>query len=191
MITVFGEQKFRPCIKYQTIIPGYFVSRIGEVYSSHSNKLLSPGPSYRGKDNQNLGKYTVSLAFPKGLFDDIRDGYEYNTSGSSTDKVSCSVHQLVAQAWLPLDENPPASLADDWNRVITPDMVGQPLMGENMKQWVRDTAVVDHIDDNPANNVVENLRWVTPIENSNHLKEHDRTKISGERSENTIDGGDA
>ena len=59
----------------------------------------------------------------------------------------------------PIDEFPPAVLADDWDKGP-----------ESFKQWVRDTAIIDHFDDNPENNRVENL---TPVENSHHSKKRD------------------
>ena len=45
---------------------------------------------------------------------------------------------------------------------------------EEAKQWVRDTALIDHIDDDPTNNHLDNLRWATPKQNERNRKNNDR-----------------
>ena len=57
-----------------------------------------------------------------------------------------------------IDDNPPIP-REDWEKCP-----------ESAKQWIRDTALVDHIDDNPGNNNLDNLRWVIPKDNQKYRK---------------------
>ena len=41
---------------------------------------------------------------------------------------------------------------------------------KNAIEFMRDTAIIDHIDNNPRNNHVSNLQWVTPKENEFNRK---------------------
>ena len=63
------------------------------------------------------------------------------------------------ETWRPIDEYPPEMVAECWEETPEP-----------AKEWIRRTAYVDHIDDDPANNNVDNLRWVMPIENQSFRK---------------------
>ena len=58
-----------------------------------------------------------------------------------------------------VDEYPPESLKGVWS-----------TLPEEAKQWVRDTVVIDHIDADPSNNTLDNLRYVTPKENNAQRK---------------------
>ena len=185
-MSLFNSDQFKSAIRFQKELPGYYVDREGTILSTKRGKhqIKAQRTKYQKLEGANYGNgKTTSLvclqtdfSIPKDLFDD----YDYSNRSrgkgktfktGKVSKITIAVHRLVAETWMPIDDFPPETLADDWNRVITPDMVGQPLMQENMKQWVRDTAVVDHRDADPTNNHVENLRWVTPKENNSHRKE--------------------
>ena len=64
---------------------------------------------------------------------------------------------------MPIDEFPPEQLRNCWKD-----------LPEEAKQWVRDTALIDHIDDDPTNNHLDNLRWATPKQNERNRKNNDR-----------------
>lgn len=185
MITVFGEEKFRPVVRLGVtgykVVPDYYVSKKCEVYSRKTDRYLTIHSDKEGKYKK------LSLQLPVDLFPE--DDFNYYQDGSNSSRVSFDGHRIVKEAWHPIDLYPPARLDEEWNQVITADMVGQPRIPDNWKQWVRETAAIDHVDGNPANNYLENLEYVTPKENNQYRKDHESAKVSGEESEDTDDGG--
>ena len=92
--------------------------------------------------------------------------------------LNLPIHRIVIETWKPIDENPPDSLKDDWD-----------YAPESFKLWVRNTAWVDHIDGDNQNNHVSNLRWVTPRENSYHVKANGIERLA-EQHQSDEEGSD-
>lgn len=156
-ITNYGEE-WKPTIKRGKIIPGYLVSNYGRVFSLKSNKLL------KIQNNIHLERgnaSTVSLRIPK----DWSEDYQY-----ANNTILCQVHQLVAEAFMPIDENPPKELEEIWNQIITPDMVGMNRVSECLKEWVKSTVIIDHLNDDPFDNRSSNFRYTNQLENNTHRK---------------------
>ena len=109
---------------------------------------------------------------------DLFDDYDYNrsqqklqcdpdspyykrlTKDPDLTTINVKYHRAVIEAWKPIDENPPIP-TEDWNN--TP---------ESAKQFIRECAIIDHIDSDTRNNHVDNLRWTTPIGNQFQRKKH-------------------
>ena len=72
-----------------------------------------------------------------------------------------------------------------------PDKSLEEIMNSNGKKW---SIEVDHIDNNRTNNTLENLRWVTKIENASnqrHAKEIEKYNLNGELIESFLNISDA
>ena len=181
MVNLWGEEIMKPLIRYQKEIPNYYVTKDGRAYNRKTDKFMKPSPSTanRADGTRVVVKYRWDVNFEEGLYEDYVHRHKKGMpEGILTMTLPC--HRAVAETWMPIDDFPPASIAPYWDSLPEP-----------VKQWVRDTAVVDHIDDNPANNHVDNLRWVVPKDNEASRKKYEFAKLSGEGSENTNDGGDA
>ena len=155
MINIFGEEEFKQIVRFGVEIPNYFISKDGRVYSKKSNIIRKPTIRER---NGRVDHVRISIPIPEGL---LPNGYDYRKFGSGKNvyELPTTVHRAVMETWRPIDEYPPDRLKDDWDNAP-----------ESFKQWVRETAFIDHIDDDPTNNHVDNLRWVTPRENSAYIK---------------------
>ena len=152
--------------------PWYSVSNFGNVRSHLRQESLGIGKGCRtiydpnfykdlslvkNKQRSNSHyKMMVSLYFPEDFFED----YQYHTANTNRCK-KCSVHELVMGAFRPMDEYPPDRLKDCWDDIP-----------EDAKTWIKQTVVIDHIDHDPSNNRVDNLRYVTPRENARAAVKH-------------------
>ena len=72
--------------------------------------------------------------------------------------INVKYHRAVMEAWKPIDEYPPIP-KEDWDKCP-----------ETAKEFMRKTAIIDHIDSDTRNNHVDNLRWCTPHDNQWHRK---------------------
>ena len=170
----FNGIQFKPLMHKLRQVPGYYISECAKILSTKRTKNASPKiMDYKRKQcvdhpGQKTGnkKYylrplAVNLSVEKGFFPE----YDYVMSTNGQGQVSkkhCKVnvryHRAVLESWKPIDKYPPIP-KEDWDK--TP---------ETAKQFIRDSAYVDHIDGDTSNNHISNLRWVTPLQNSNYRK---------------------
>ena len=162
--SLLKNEDFRPLMyRNITTIPGYYVTSYGRVISTKRNKVTFLKITNRDRGVGGAGNHSsIAITKPKGLI--IDEFY-----GAERKAIPCMVHQLVMWAFKPIDEYPPEELKDNWNQV-----------SEEWRQWVRDTVWIDHIDDNPFNNHVDNLRYVKPKDNNRQRKHH------GNKSEDIV-----
>ena len=134
---------------------GYQVSEDGTIIGPRGKALTPAGKKGR---HGNITDYSCRFYFPEGYYPD----YSFQKKSSGKETKTIPVHRVVMETYKPIDKFPPDELKDTWDNVP-----------EQWKQWVRETAVIDHIDDNPANNDVTNLKWTTNLGNSNFRKERE------------------
>ena len=150
MIDIFGnESELKQVVRFGVELPGYYATKSGKIFSTKTNRFIS---LFEGKH----GYLRCSLSLPIDTFDD--HSYFKANFKRMTFNLQQEVHRLIAETFIPIDDNPPIPI-EDWNK--TP---------ETAKQFIRESANVDHIIPDLSNNSVSNLRWVTPKQNNSHRK---------------------
>ena len=166
------EELWKPVVRMSKVIPGYYVSNHGRIQNS-DGKFLKINNRIR---HQRPTASRISLQIPKNLFEDYTYAEQKNRKNSYKTRVSFEIHQLVIEAFgaSAVDENPPIP-KKDWEQCP-----------ESAKKFMRDRMVIDHIDDNPFNNHISNLRRVVPRDNNSHVKKHKLNDISRSGSDNSL-----
>ena len=169
-----SREIWKQVVRFGKMIDGYKVSNMGRVRGPKGNVLIpvcKKNPYKKTKDgNQEESsedykkqKSASALRVTISFDDDIFPDYKYSKrSYKGRSRLTINIHKLVMDAFKPIDEYPPIS-KEEWDK--TP---------ESAKQLIRDTVFIDHINDDPYDNRVENLRWVTPLQNSNYRKQREK-----------------
>ena len=147
------DEYWKPVIYHGKVIEKYTVSNYGNVIGPRGYKLkwtprskTAPYPS-------------VHLPMQPGLFEHDYEGRQNQVN----------VHILVANAFLPLDENIPEEI-DGFIEIDGRSIHLWSLFTEKQKRWIRSLLQVDHIDDDINNPHVDNLHFTTPYKNNTHIK---------------------
>ena len=147
-------------------------------YDPEYCRLIKPAPSYKNNHDPNKRNVygnklkvgdriimctRVSIRFPWNFFKDINmygseyqypiQGLESNMNGKCCQRTM-AIHKLVANTHMSVDDFPPERIADTYDS-----------LPESVKQWIRETVVINHINHDPTDNRIENLEYVTPREN--------------------------
>lgn len=147
-------------------------------YDPEYCRLIKPAPSYKNNHDPNKRDVygntlkvgdkiimctRVSIRLPWDFFQDINmygSEYQYPVQGleGAMNGKCCqrtmSIHKLVANTHMSVDDFPPERIVDVYD-----------TLQESVKQWIRETVVINHIDHDPTNNNISNLEYVTPREN--------------------------
>jgi len=153
--------ELKPLQRFGILIPHYYVSKCGKIWSSKSNKWKKTFPNWRNKRGEGKPKcMDFSITTSAKPFRDL--GMQYSKKGGrETVEFRLKVHLLVKTVWHPLKDysHEIGITKEDWNKAPKP-----------FKQLAYDTVLVDHIDDNVFNNHLDNLQYSNPLSNSNWRK---------------------
>ena len=153
--------EMKPAICYDKVYDKWLVSKCGKVWSFKWNKLITGYKSYNYNKNGKTLKfiqYGILVNEPDWWEDGSSNlhcsGYHWNR------KIAC--HKMVMDTWAPLYDNPPEGIVwEEWE--IARDL---PTVYDHISK----TVVIDHIDDDPTNNHLDNLRRVNSWKNQRNRK---------------------
>ena len=165
------DEYWKPAIVHGVTLDTYSVSNYGNVIGPRNKKL-----KWNKNGGNPLSQYpAVSMSCNPALFADT--GYVPNPLKLRSGKPGFSkavtlvsnVHVLVANAFLPLDENIPEEL-DEYVEIDGKTRQIWSLLPNHTKAWLRSLLHVDHIDNDKSNPHVSNLRFISPRANNSHNK---------------------
>ena len=139
----------------------WLVSKCGKVWNVKKNKLMKGGRSYyHGKNGKRLEGIKHNIIVNEA--DWWGDGSGTLHPGGHHWERNIRTHKMIIDTWAPLYDNPPEGVVwEEWK--IVRDL---PSVYDHISK----TVVIDHIDDDPANNRIDNLRRVTFWENQTTRK---------------------
>lgn len=154
------EEIWQQCTRWGVTIPNWAVSTHGRLQNLKTGKIRGDDPRIRnsGKGYKDI---KASLTIPPNLFEHL--GLIYPSG-----QIGCGVHRLVMETFKPLKLH--------YREFDFPDFVVEMFdtMRRTLTEVQMDYAVshyvVDHIDANPSNNHISNLRWCSSADNQAHTK---------------------
>ena len=157
--------EMKPAICYSKVFDKWLVSECGKVWSLQKDRLLSGGESWRqmSRGTKVLNHVNLMICTEEDFWKDgsgaIRKDYS-NLKNKKSRPIK--YHKVIMDTWAPLYDNPPEGIVwEEWE--IVRDL---PTVYNHISK----TVVIDHIDDDPTNNHLDNLRRVTSWDNNFHRK---------------------
>ena len=165
------DMEMKPAICYDKVYDKWLVSRYGKLWSVSQKRFLKGSKSYTSTTRTgNKHKSRRLLGMQYDMMLDEEDWWgdgsgrkvykeEYN-SRQWTRPISA--HKIIMDTWAPIYDNPPVGIVwEEWEKVR--DL-------PSIFNHISKTVWIDHIDDDPANNHIDNLRRVTAWDNNSVRK---------------------
>ena len=152
--------EMKPPICFGKEYDNWLVSRCGMVWSIRFNRHIGGVECFiRRKDgSKSITSIKALMSVPKGFWE---DGSGLPQTGN-TIRRNIKLHKMVMDTWAPLYDNPPEGITwEEWE--IVRDL-------PSVYNHISKTICIDHIDDDPTNNHLDNLRRVTQWDNNNTRK---------------------
>jgi len=163
-INIDGKDiEMKPTICFGKVYDKWGVSKCGKLWSIRFNRHIKGVACFiRRKDgSKNITCIKTFMSVPKGFWE---DGSGLPQSGN-TIRRNIKLHKIVMDTWKPLYDNPPEGIVwEEWEKVR--DL-------PSVYNHISKTIVIDHIDDDPTNNHLDNLRRVTSWDNNKTRKSQD------------------
>jgi len=142
----------------------WLVSRCGKVWSKYFKKRIYGRKVPYGSGKKHYMQFCISTDI--GFWEDgsgrlSRGGGPDHWVGRHAREIM--LHKMIMDTWAPLYDNPPECITwEEWE-IVRRDL-------PSVYNHISKTICIDHIDDDPTNNHLDNLRRVTNWDNQNTRK---------------------
>ena len=138
----------------------WLVSKCSKVWSITYNKLIKGSRThYHNKSGKRLQSIYYDIYVNEADWWGDGSGRPHHDAHGWHRKIKS--HKMIIDTWAPLYDNPPEGITwEEWK--IVRDL-------PTVFDYISKTVVIDHIDDDPTNNHLDNLRRVTTWDN-NHTR---------------------
>jgi hypothetical protein len=144
--------EMKPAICFGKKYDKWLVSKCGKIWSISLNK---PIKGYKSLENGLVRFIQYSMCLHEDNW--WGDGSSSLHANGRYFSRKIKAHMMVIDTWAPLYDNPPEGISwEEWE--IVRDL---PTVYNHISK----TGSIDHIDDNPANNHLDNLRRVNDWDN--------------------------
>ena len=139
----------------------WLVSKCGKIWSTSRNRLMTGCKNYQyTKEGKRLTDIVLKVTTPNGFWED-GSGYSGRPTGNVQER-NIRFHRVVIDTWAPLYDNPPEGVSwEQW--IIVRDL-------DTVYDYFNKSGSIDHIDDDPTNNHLDNLRRVNDLDNQKTRK---------------------
>ena len=162
IINIYGKDiEMKPAICHGKVYDKWLVSECGKVWSVKKNRLITGQLTHTyNKNSKRIDKIQYDIV--------LNEADWWGDSSSSLHhrgyywgrKISC--HKMIMDTWAPLYDNPPEGIVwEEWK--IVRDL-------PSVYNHISKTGSIDHIDDDPTNNHIDNLRRVNDWDNQKTRK---------------------
>ena len=139
----------------------WLVSECGKVWSVKKSKLIEGHKVYGYNKNSRVIS-CIDYSIMTNEEDWWGDGSGVRHHQQWQYKRQIVAHKMIMDTWAPLYNNPPEGIVwEEWE--IVRDL-------PSVYNHISKTVVIDHIDDDPTNNHLDNLRRVTSWDNQKTRK---------------------
>jgi hypothetical protein len=162
IINIYGkDMEMQHPICFGKVYDKWLVSECGKVWSVKKNKLIEGHMVYSyNKNSKAISKIDYSIMTEPDWWGDgsglpHHAGYQW--------RRPITGHKMVMDTWAPLYDNPPMGITwEEWE-IVRRDL-------PSVYNHISKTICIDHIDDDPTNNHLDNLRRVTIWDNNHSRK---------------------
>jgi len=156
------DMEMIPAICFGKVYDKWLVSKCGKIWSIHSSRILPGTIDYiQMKEGRRAKNIKYNFSAPIDFWED-GSGLIRKDRPSTFLQRNIRKHQIIMDTWAPLYDNPPEGIVwEEWE--IVRDL---PTVYNHISK----TVVIDHIDDDPTNNHLDNLKRVTSWDNNKTRK---------------------